>query len=54
MQRMIDHQYGRRHQTPEELSYLRGKYYQLEKLKHGGDRKSVESSSENRNLIPHF
>lgn len=33
-------QTGRRNLTPEQLSYLRGKQYETEKKRHGGDRKS--------------
>jgi hypothetical protein len=34
--RMIDHQLGRRHMTPEPKSYLCGKRYNLEKKVKGG------------------
>ena len=44
---MINNQLGRRNLTPEQQSYLRGKRYEAEKQRHGGDRKS---SSQNANL----
>lgn len=37
---MIRHQLSRRNQTPEQISYFRGKLYEQRKKAHGGDRKS--------------
>jgi hypothetical protein len=39
-------QIGRRNATPEQLSYLRGRLYNREKQKHGGDRKTCEIPEE--------
>ena len=41
---MLTHQLGRRNLTPEQMSYLRGKQYAVEKRQHGGDRKSKGKS----------
>jgi hypothetical protein len=41
---MIQHQRGRRNWTAEQISYWRGKQYELEKQLHGGDRKSRHQS----------
>ena len=38
---MLKHQLGRRNLTPEQISYLRGEEYGLQKQQHGGDRKSA-------------
>lgn len=46
---MIRHQLSRRNQTPEQISYYRGKLYEQMKKVHGGDRKS---SGNNFHLIP--
>lgn len=45
---MIRHQLSRRNQTPEQISYFRGKLYEQRKKAHGGDRKS---SAQNAQLI---
>jgi protein gp37 len=47
---MLQHQLGRRNLTPEQMSYLRGKEYELAKNGHGGDRKSSKSSPQNEDL----
>lgn len=44
---MINNQLGRRNISEEQKSYLRGKRYEAEKKKHGGDR---ESSAQNEHL----
>ena len=44
---VIINQLGRRNLTPQEASYYRGKLYEIQKLSHGGKRKS---SSQNGNL----
>ena len=44
---MIRHQLSRRNQTPEQISYYRGKLYEQLKKQHGGDRKS---SAQNAHL----
>ena len=46
---MIRNQLNRRNQTPEQISYFRGKLYEQKKKIHGGDRKS---SGNNFHLIP--
>lgn len=46
---IIRHQLSRRNQTPEQISYYRGKLYEQMKKIHGGDRKS---SGNNFHLIP--
>ena len=38
--KIIEYQFGRRNLTSEQRSYLRGILYNLQKTKHGGDRKS--------------
>lgn len=44
---IITNQLARRNLTEEQRAYLRGKRYEGEKKKHGGDRKSQESSGQN-------
>ena len=44
---IISNQLARRNLTPQEASYYRGKMYEIQKLSHGGKRKS---SSQNGNL----
>jgi site-specific DNA-methyltransferase (adenine-specific) len=46
---IILHQLGRRNLTEEQKAYLRGKRYENEKLRHGGDRKK-ESNPQNEDL----
>ena len=46
---IILHQLGRRNLTEEQKAYLRGKRYENEKLKHGGDRKK-DSNPQNEDL----
>lgn len=46
---IIQFQMGRRNLTEEQKAYLRGKRYENEKLKHGGDRKK-ESNPQNEDL----
>jgi Family of unknown function (DUF6011) len=48
---MIQNQLGRRNLTPQQMSYYRGEQYNLQKQRHGGDRKSDISSTQNGNLI---
>jgi hypothetical protein len=48
---MIQNQLGRRNLSPNQMSYYRGEQYNLEKHRHGGDRKSEISSTQNGNLI---
>jgi hypothetical protein len=43
---MIAHQLGRRNLTPDQMAYYRGKQYNLQKQRHGGDRKSDGSSTQ--------
>ncbi len=47
---MIENQLGRRNLTPNQMSYYRGERYNLQKHRHGGDRKSDGSSTQNGNL----
>jgi hypothetical protein len=47
---MIANQLGRRNLSPEQMSYYRGEQYNLQKGRHGGDRKSEVSSTQNGNL----
>jgi len=47
---LISHQLGRRNLTPDQMSYYRGEQYNLQKHRHGGDRKSEASSTQNGNL----
>ena len=47
---LISHQLGRRNLTPDQMSYYRGEQYNLQKHRHGGDRKSDGSSTQNGNL----
>jgi hypothetical protein len=47
---MIANQLGRRNLTPNQMGYFRGAQYNLQKQRHGGDRKSGISSSQNGNL----
>ena len=52
---IISNQLGRRNLNPNQIAYLRGKRYEMEKKIWGGDRKSDEfekSSSQSGNLIP--
>lgn len=46
---MIRNQLNRRNQTPEQISYFRGKLHEKRKQRHGGDRKS---NGNNYHLIP--
>lgn len=41
---IINNQLGRRNVTSEQASYLRGKRYNMEKVDHGGDRKSKDQN----------
>jgi hypothetical protein len=45
---ILRHQLGRRNLTPEQMSYLRGKQYEMEKKasRGGGDRKSEEAKNQ--------
>jgi hypothetical protein len=47
---IISNQLGRRNATEEQKAYLRGKRYISEKHRHGGDRKSEESSPHSEDL----
>jgi hypothetical protein len=47
---MIANQLGRRNLSPNQMTYYRGEQYNLQKKRHGGDRKSDGSSTQNGNL----
>jgi phage N-6-adenine-methyltransferase len=47
---MIQNQLGRRNLTPNQMAYYRGEQYNLQKGRHGGDRKSDGSSPQNEYL----
>jgi ParB-like chromosome segregation protein Spo0J len=47
---LISHQLGRRNLSPNQMAYYRGQQYNLQKHRHGGDRKSEESSTQNEDL----
>jgi ParB-like chromosome segregation protein Spo0J len=47
---LISHQLGRRNLTPDQMAYYRGEQYNLQKHRHGGNRKSDGSSTQNGNL----
>jgi hypothetical protein len=44
---MIANQLGRRNLTPDQMAYYRGEQYNLQKHRHGGNRKSDGSSTQN-------
>lgn len=46
---ILSNQLSRRNVTPGQKSYLRGKRYNLEKMLHGGDRKSRKTKSKGQN-----
>ena len=46
---MITNQLGRRNLTPDQMSYFRGEQSNLQKQRHGGDRKSDVSSTQKGN-----
>lgn len=47
---ILTNAYGQRNLTVEQESYCRGEVYNLRKRRHGGDRKSEESSGQNVHL----
>jgi hypothetical protein len=47
---ILANQLGRRNLSPEQIRYLRGKRYNLQKQPHGGARKSAEASAQKAHL----